>query len=337
MAEGQSSVTIRDVSERAKVSISTVSRVLNGTVPVAEQTRQRVLQAVKELDYRPNVFARSLVTNRSGGIGVIVNEMSSPFYGAMVRGVEQVFEPADMHLLVASGKAAADRERKAIDLLLSRRVDALIVHLEALPDEEVLELLDADLPVVLVGRRIAEAGSRSIFIDNEYGGMLAVRYLTGNGHRTIGHLSGPLSFPDSRARLMGYRQALAEAGIPFDDTLVIESDWLEAGGYQATMRLLRRRPDLTAIFAANDQMAIGAYQALRASGRDIPDDVSVVGFDDVVFSRYLFPTLTTVRQPLLEMGEAAARYVLSALEGEEAEVTDQFEAELTIRQSVRKL
>lgn len=337
MAETHATVTIRDVSERAKVSISTVSRVLNGTVPVAEPTRQRVLAAVRELNYRPNAFARSLVTNRSGGIGVIVNEMTSPFYGTLVRGVEQVFEAADMHLLVASGKAQADRERKAINLLLSRRVDALIVHLEALPDEEVLELLAGEVPVVLVGRHIAEAGDRSIAIDNEYGGRLAVRHLTDNGHRVIGHLSGPLSFPDSRARLQGYRQALEEAGMPFDDDLIIESDWLEEGGYQATLRLLKRRPDLTAIFAGNDQMAIGAYQALRSSGRDIPTDVSVVGFDDVVFASYLYPTLTTVRQPLLEMGMAAARFALAALKGEEAEVSNEFEPSLTIRQSVRAL
>ena len=337
MAEVSGNATIRDVSERAQVSISTVSRVLNGTVPVAADTRRRVLAAVNELNYRPNVFARSLVTNRSGGIGVIVNEMTSPFYGTLVRGVEQVFESAGMHLLVASGKADAERERKAINLLLTRRVDALVVHLEALPDIEVLELLDSALPVVMVGRHIAEAGSRSIAIDNEYGGLLAARHLTDNGHRVIGHLTGPLSFPDSRARLQGYRQGLEEAGIAFDDTLVIESDWLEDGGYQATMRLLKRRPDITAVFAGNDQMAIGSYQALRATGKRIPDDISVVGFDDVVFARYLYPTLTTVRQPLLEMGEAAAGLVLAALRGEKPEVTEQFEPELAVRQSVRRL
>ncbi len=189
----------------------------------------------------------------------------------------------------------------------------------------------------MVGRHIAEAGSRSIAIDNEYGGLLAARHLTDNGHRVIGHLTGPLSFPDSRARLQGYRQGLEEAGIAFDDTLVIESDWLEEGGYQATMRLLKRRPDITAVFAGNDQMAIGSYQALRATGKRIPDDISVVGFDDVVFARYLYPTLTTVRQPLLEMGEAAAGLVLAALRGEKPEVTEQFEPELAVRQSVRRL
>ena len=337
MSDTHGTVTIRDVSRRAQVSMSTVSRVLNGTVPVAEATRSRVLKAVAELDYRPNAFARSLATNRSGGIGVIVNEMTSPYYSVMVSGVEGVVEAAGMHILVASGKADAAFEQRAIENLRSRRVDALVLHVEALSDDAVLELMAGDLPVILVARHIAEAGNRSLSIDNEFGGRLATEHLLENGHRIIGHLTGPLSFPDSRARLQGYRQALVAAGVDYSDELVIESDWLEEGGYHAAQRLLRRRPDITAIFAGNDQMAAGVLQALREAGRSIPDEISVVGFDDVLFARYLYPSLTTVRQPLQEMGAAAARLALSALNGKEVEVRRRFEPELISRQSVRKL
>ncbi len=337
MSDAGGSATIRDVSRLAGVSMSTVSRVLNGTVPVAAATRERVLQAVEQLSYRPNAFARSLVTNRSGGIGVIVNEMTSPYYGVMVRGVEQVLEPAGMHMLVVSGKASLERERQALQLLKSRRVDALVLHVEALPDEEILELMQGELPVVLVARRLAEAGNHSLSIDNEYGGRLATQHLISHGHRRIAHLTGPLSFPDSRARLLGYRQALADAGIAYDEALTIESDWLEEGGYHATQRLLNRGAGITAIFAGNDQMAAGVLQALRDAGRSIPDDISVVGFDDVLFARYLYPSLTTVRQPLLEMGAAAARLALAALSDEEVEVRNKFEPELVARQSVRSI
>ena len=337
MSDSNGNATIRDVSRLAQVSMSTVSRVLNGNVPVAASARERVLKAVAELNYRPNAFARSLATNRSGGVGVIVNEMTSPYYGVMVRGVEEVVENAGMHILVASGKADAAQEERAIEILRSRRVDALVLHVEALSDEAVLELMAEDLPVVLVARHIAEAGDRSLSIDNELGGRLATEHLLANGHRIIGHLSGPLNFPDSRARLQGYRQALSAAGIAYSDELVIESDWLEEGGYQAARRLLKRRPDITAIFAGNDQMAAGVLQALRNEGRSIPEDISVVGFDDVLFARYLYPSLTTVRQPLLEMGAAAARLALSALNGTEVEVPRKFEPELIERQSVRRL
>lgn len=337
VSEANGSATIRDVSRLARVSMSTVSRVLNGNVPVAADTRERVLKAVEQLNYRPNAFARSLATNRSGGVGVIVNEMTSPYYGVMVRGVEQVLEPECMHMLVASGKADLEAERRSLDFLRSRRVDALVLHVEAMGDEEVLDLMQEDLPLVLVARHLAEAGSRSLSIDNEYGSRLATNHLIEHGHRRIGHLTGPLSFPDSRARLQGYRQALTEAGIEFDEALTIESDWLEEGGYHAARRLLNRCPDITAIFAGNDQMAAGVLQALRESGRGIPDDISVVGFDDVLFARYLYPSLTTVRQPLLEMGAAAARLVLAALNGEELEVKTKFEPELVVRQSVRSI
>lgn len=327
--------TIREVSKLAKVSASTVSRVLNGTVPVAEPTRTRVLDAIEKLDYRPNAFARSLATNRSGGIGVSVNDLSSPYYGAMIKGVEAEVEAAGMHLLVASGHVDALREREALEFLLDRRSDALVVHLESMSDDEVLHFMERGVPMVLMGRYLADAEDRCVWLDNELGGELAARHLLDSGHTSIAHLAGPLHFPDARARLHGFRRALEAAGVHYDERHVVEADFLEAGGYAATLRLLSRGVPFTAIASANDQMAAGALQALAENGFSVPDDVSVIGFDDVLFARYLSPSLTTVRQPLEEMGRAAARIALALLEGRETEVERRFEPTLVTRDSVR--
>ena len=327
--------TIREVSRRAKVSASTVSRVLNGTVPVSEDIRERVLAVVEELNYRPNAFARSLVTNRSGGIGVSVNDLGSPYYGAMIKGVEAEVEAAGMHLLVSTGHADALMERRAIEFLSERRPDALVVHLEAMPDAEILELMEGSVPIVLMGRRLTGAEDRCVHLDNTVGGDLATTHLLDKGHTRIAHLAGPPSFPDAGERLAGYRRALDRAGIPFDGRYVVEGDFLEESGYLATRAFLDAMLPFTGIFCANDQMAAGCLQALREADLAVPGDVSVVGYDDVQFARYLSPTLTTVRQPLAQMGRAAARIALAVLEGTETEVKHRFEPMLVMRESVR--
>lgn len=326
--------TIKEVSRRAKVSPSTVSRVLNETVPVADDTKQRVLDAVRELNYEPNVFARSLVTNRSGGIGVVLNEISSPFFSGIIKGIEEVVEANGMHLVVSSGHADALCEREAATFLRQHRTDALILHPESMSDDDILKWLDNDIPLVIIGRFVAELTDRCVYLDNEMGGFLATQHLLESGHERIAHISGPLAMKDSRDRLHGYRRALEAAGLAFDEKLVVEANFVEEGGSRATSRLLNRGTEFTAIFAGNDQMAAGALQTLRDAGLKVPNDISLVGYDDVLFARYLFPTLTTVRQPLVEMGRAAAGIAIAALEKKEAEVKRKFDPELIIRTSV---
>jgi LacI family transcriptional regulator len=327
--------TIREVSRLARVSPATVSRVLNGTTPVAPPTRERVLQAVAALDYTPNAFARGLATNRSGGIGLTVNEVSSPYFGAFIAGVEQVAREHDLHLMVSSGFAQAETEHGSIEFLLGRRCDGLVVQAEGLPDEDLIELVrGGPTPVVVFGRSVAEIEDVCIVMKNEPGGALATEHLLAHGHRRIAHVSGPLSFPDARERLHGYRRALEAAGLEYDERYVVESTFLEEGGARATARLLERVPELTAIFFANDQMAAGGMRTLRDCGRDVPRDVSVVGFDDVFLAQYLTPTLTTVRQPLVDMGRAAAHLLLAQLGHEGRGVVHRFDPELVERQSV---
>jgi len=329
--------TIKEVSRLARVSTATVSRVLNGTSPVATPTRERVLAAIESLAYKPNAFARGLATNRSGGIGITVNEVSSPYFGAFIFGVEQVAREAGIHLMVSSGFADAEHERASIEFLLERRCDGLVIQAEGLADEVLIDLVrNGPAPVVVFGRGIAEVEGSCVVLNNELGGALATDYLLDHGHRRIGHISGPLSFPDARDRLHGYRRALEAAGVEYVERYVVESTFLEDGGAHAAARLLDRAPEVSAIFVANDQMAAGAMRTLREIGRDVPAEVSVVGFDDVFLAQYLTPTLTTVRQPLVDMGRAAAHLLLARLGHAGEEVVHRFDPELVERQSVAR-
>jgi LacI family transcriptional regulator len=329
--------TIKEVSQRAHVSPSTVSRVLNGTTPVSADARERVLRAIEELDYTPNAFARGLATNRSGGIGVTTNDIGSPYYAVMLRGVEAAIEDAGLHLMVSSGHARAEDERSAIQFLKQRRSDALIVQAEALSDAELIDLADrAGVPVVVFGRHIPELEPVCVHLDNEAGGRIATEHLLRHGHRRIAHIAGPLRFPDARHRLQGYRDALDDAGIPYDDHLVVEGDFREEGGRAAMERLLDRTTEIDAAFVANDQMAAGALRAARDRGLDVPLDLSLVGYDDVLLAQYLSPTLTTVRQPLFDMGRAAGDIAIALLEQKKVEVRTRFEPELVVRESVAR-
>lgn len=332
--------TIKEVSHIAQVSMATVSRVLTGSAPVAESTRARVLAAMQQTGYTPNAFARSLATNRSGSIGVVVNELSSPFYGGIVRGIEEVVEAAGLHLMVSSGHADRALERKAVESLRQRRADALIVQLETVLDYDLLRWAAHAIPLVIVCRYVPELAERCVYLDNVLGGYLATKQLLAHGHRRIAHITGWLAIKDARDRLEGYRQALLESGIPYDEGLVIEGNFVEEGGQRGMKRLLRRKLDFTAIIAGNDQTAAGALHTLREYGLQVPHDVSLIGYDDVILARYLYPALTTIRQPLVEMGRAAAQLALTALGAFKAdageEVIRKFEPTLVVRESVAR-
>lgn len=329
--------TIREVSRLARVSMATVSRVLNDTVPVADETRARVLDAVTKLDYRPNAFARSLATNRSGGLGVIVKALSSPFFSPMLDGIESIAESQGMHLMVSSGHVDARTEKRALEFLVERRPDALILDVEGLSDEFLAELANGSIPIFIIGRLVPVLAERCVYLDNIAGGLLMTNHLLEQGHTRIAHITGLLAMHDSRERLAGYRRALEDAGLEFDEALVVESDFQEEGGERAISELLERDTEFTAVFAANDQMAAGALVALREAGRDVPDDVSLVGHDDVLLARYLYPALTTARQPIFEMGAAVTSMALASVGADTKEVKNRFEPTMMARSSVRAL
>ncbi|WP_420594362.1 LacI family DNA-binding transcriptional regulator [Deinococcus sp.] len=323
-----------EVSRRAQVSIATVSRVLNSPSSVKPSTRERVLEAMQMLSYTPNGAAQALGAGRSYGVGVLVGDLASPYFGLMLRSIEATVRGAGLHALISNGDFQADTERDAMLFLRQRRAEAMIVQVSGTSDETLIEWARSGPPLVVFGRRIADLAGRCVYLDNEQGGRLATQTLLDAGHRYIAHVTGSMSDQDSKDRLTGYRQALERASVPYVDDRVVISDFTEEGGRRATLRLLQRRVPFTALFMGNDQMAAGALQVLVAAGLRVPHDVSLIGYDDVVFTRYFTPALTTVRQPLEDMGRSAAQLALSVLGHDVGAAQLCFEPELVHRQSV---
>lgn len=324
-------VTIHDIARQAGVSPSTVSRVLNGSTPVAEAKRAAVLAAVQALQYQPSVLAQGLARGRTSVVGVLTQDIGSPFYAELLKGIEQGLYGSGYHPMFASGNWRGDDEREAVEMLLSRRVDALIVLGGQLPDTDLCGLAE-QTPLVVVGRSVAGLEQQCLRVDDRQGAYRATRYLIELGHTRIAHITGLASHQDANDRRSGYVAALAESGLVADPQLIVEGDFGEQSGLLAADALLSRSARFTAIFTANDQLAYGARLALFRRGIRVPDDISLVGFDDQAASAYTTPPLTTMRQPTLEMGREAARAVLRLLDGQPVELPI-VQTSLVIRES----
>jgi LacI family transcriptional regulator len=306
------SANIGMVAQAAGVSASTVSRVLNGTAEVSEAKKQAVFKAIAELHFVPNPIARGLAGGRTLSVGVVTQALDSPFYGAAMRGIEDELIRAGYNALFVSGHWNAKTEADCIDLLLSRRVDGIVVLTGRLTDQS-LKDLSKQLPLVVTGRTLKARGLYSLNFDNFEGGRLATQHLIQLGHRRIAFITGEAGHPDGTERFNGYQAALKEAGIALDPALVIPGEFHELSGLLAVDRLLAANQLFTAIFAANDQMAVGAALGLQRHSLRVPEDVSVVGFDDLPTSQFSIPPLTSVRQPAYELGRLAAAAILELL------------------------
>lgn len=327
-------VTLAEVAREAGVSPSTVSRILNGTARVKASKVTQVRAAIDKLGYKPNAFARSLVTGASGSVGVLTQDIASPYYGDALSGIERGLMGSGYSPLIVSGHWRTDDEEHAIELFLSRRVEALIVLGGHLPQQD-LHALAQQLPVAVLGRQVdfTVPGSVSLALDNRQAAHDVVSYLIERGHRRIGFISGPRDHVDACDRLAGYRQALEERGLSYQPSLVAHGDFLEPSGLIGMQLLLAQHPDMTAVFSANDQMAYGARLALYRMGLRVPEDMSLVGFDDLPGSTYTTPPLSSVRQPMAEMGHWLARFVVAQLTGGQIEPF-QPRLELRLRESV---
>jgi LacI family transcriptional regulator len=328
-------VTLTDIALLAGVSTSTVSRALSGAKPVAAATQARVAKAVRELDYRPNTVARALARGRTMTIGVLTVDYR-PFYGRMLEGVEQALEGSGYRPLVTSRRWRSrdvSEQLRMLELLVAQQVDAVVVLGGRLADHEFRRIVGG-LPLVTVMPDQLPATGNILDVDTREAACSATRYLIALGHERIAHITGIPGLAHSTARLLGYQQALTEAGLPLLPNLVVEGRFDEPSGQAAVETLLTRGESFTALFAANDQMAFGAMLSLYLHGLRVPDDVSVVGFDDVRLSAYTTPPLTTVCIPTHELGQCAARIALELLAGR-APSHATFEAKLVIRQSAR--
>jgi LacI family transcriptional regulator len=320
--------TILDVARAAGVSTATVSRAMNGGL-VSPAARASVEAAVARLGYRPNTVARGLATGRTGVIGVIVPDVAGPLYAQMARGIEDVTEPLGLQFFMLTDNRSAELERRAITTLLERRVDGLVLIGSRLERAALEALLGSGTAIVLVEREGADVPFASISLDNEGGAYAATRYLVECGHRRIAHVTG-LRAAGERRRA-GYLRALADAGL--EPGPLLEGDFSEDSGVAAAAPLLAQR-GVTAVFCANDRIALGLSSALIAAGVLLPDDLSLVGFDDLPFSAFLSPALTTVRQDARVMGRLAAQRVVAAMSGAAEPTATLVPPELVIRASV---
>jgi LacI family transcriptional regulator len=305
-------VTIGRVAQAAGVSASTVSRVLNGTAVVSDVKKQAIDEAIATLGFVPNPIARGLAGGRTFSIGVVTQALDSPFYGAAMRGIEDALLPAGYNALFVSGHWNAAAEARCIDVLQSRRVDGIVVLTGRLTDQA-LKAYAKNQPLVVTGRTLKAQGLFTLNFDNFEGGRLATRHLIQLGHRRIAFITGDAGHPDATERLRGYRAALEAAGIAFDQRLVVPGEYHELSGLLAVDRLLATSQRFTAIFAANDQMAVGAALGLQRRSLRVPEDVSIVGFDDLPTSQFAIPPLTSVQQPAYELGRLAASAMLQLL------------------------
>ena len=313
-AEPARTPSIYEVARQAGVSVATVSRVLNGKGPVRTETRQRVLDAVAALDYVPHSAARSLSTRRTMSIGVLLPDMHGAFFSELVRGIDLAARAAGYHLLV-SGSHSDQAETAAVLQALHGRVDGLILMTPALRGGSSLRAsLPRRVPVVLLNDHGNGDGHDTLRIDNRHGARLAVEHLLALGHRAVAFIAGPPDNADALERLRGYREALRAHGIAAPTRLELAGDFAEESGMRAGERIARLDPRPTAVFAANDAMAIGCLAALREHGLNVPKDVSLVGFDDIPIARYLTPALTTVQVPIAELGRQAVRRLLHRIE-----------------------
>ena len=328
--------TIYDVCAKAGVSMATVSRVINGNDNVRKSTRQKVLKAMDSLNYKPNVIAQSLASKVSNSVGVLVSELSGPVFGQMMSGIEEELRKAGKHVFIASGHSDLEREKEGIEILISRNCDALIMHVEAVSDDYLIELSKTSIPFVLLNRNVPSLDNNCITLNNNYGGYLATKLLLDLGHTEIAYISGPLWKTDAQDRLTGHKRALKEHGVKYNKALNYEGNFKRQGGFSGLEYFLNSKHSFTGLVCGNDEMAAGSMVKARDEKLRIPDDLSIVGFDDINFARYLHPKLTTIRYPVNEMGHMASKMVLKNVYHKDVDdIKSSFEPKLIIRDSAQ--
>ncbi len=327
-------VTISEIAQLANVSVSTVSRALsNSNYPLKEETRNRILKLAEELGYKPNLVARSLQTNRSHLVGVIVDRMQSPFSPTTVQGIQDGLRSAGYSISIAYSNRDQALAIEAINSFYSRQADGIVVINSWLHTYNDPILAMQNRPFVFVNRLFGACLKNCVGPGDRVGAQIATQHLVDLGHKRIGYINGVENWIEARDRLSGYQDVLQKNGLPVDETLIARGDWGVDSGYRGAQELLASKERPTAIFAANDIMALGAIYATQEAGLQIPGDIALVGYDDRDFAEWIRPALTTIRMPSYEMGLAAARLLLEQFAGEEMEDATQIPGKLIIRDS----
>jgi len=327
-------ITIFDVADEAGVSYSTVSRVVNNKSNVNPETRERVLRAMAQLGYVGNVPARSLAGGTSRVVGLLVDHLNTSYMGEIIRGIDEALEAHNYNLMLYTTHRRKTKESAYVTKLTRNFADGLLLILPRNESAYLETLHQRHFPHVLIDYQGYNQNVPSIITTNRKGAYDAVTYLIGQGHRRIGFVTGTIEFGCAQERLAGYQTALRDHGIELDSDLICEGDFLQPQGYRCTQQLLSLETPPTALFVSNDVMAFGAMEAARVHGLQIPTDLSIIGFDDIPQAAHVHPGLTTVRQPLEEMGRRAAELLLRYIANPQAEVERiELPTELILRDS----
>ena len=330
--------TISDIARMADVSTTTVSHVLNHTRPVSKALRARVVAAIQELDYKPNAMARGLRMQNSKTLGLIIPDNSNPFFSEIALGAEDCAFRHGYSIVLCNSRHDLARELTYITQLTSYPVDGLVLCAVSVSIEHINESADLAGPLTIIARKLQEVDADVILADHQQGARLAVGHLVELGHRRIAIITGPLDLAPAKDRLEGYRSVLHQAEIPIYAEYIVEGDFQVGSGRELASRLLTLEDPPTAIFASNDMMAIGALHTAKKLGVHVPEDLSLVGFDNIFLSSLVDPALTSVAQPAYRLGELAVEKLISRINGEETAAYSEIclPTELVVRSSTRR-
>lgn len=305
--------TIKDIARKAGVAPSVVSRALNNKYGVKSTTKDLILKLAEEMNYYPNTAARSLVTRKTETIGVMMADISEPYYSLMIKGMEYIANQTGYTLLFSNSYESIEHSRVLYKMINSERVDGLVIVGSNIQEKNFsMTLIEQKIPFVLVERNFSDPRVNCIWVDNVEGAYMATKYLIDKGHRKIAHIAGNFYNQVTLDRIEGYKKALRKAGIDYSEELVLSGNYVWQGGYENMRQVIKHHPQCTAVFAASDSMAFGALQAIAEAGLSVSNDIAVIGFDDLEFSGLTNPPLTTIRQPRYEMGQKSVE-ILAAL------------------------
>ncbi len=327
-------ITLKMVAEKAEVSVNTASRAINNRPDINLETKKRVLQIAKELGYIRNAAAVALRTKKTGTIGVVIADNSNPFYAEVLNGIEVAAREKNYHIILANTQRDYRKEEEAINLLRAKRVDGLLIAPVQDRDDDIKKLIEANIPFVIVGRDFENIEVDAVYNDEVKGGFLATEYLIKKGHKRIALIDGFLYKSTTKGRLEGYKKALNKYKISLDESLISVGDINIENGYERTKQMLEKELNFTAIFAYNDMMAFGSMQAIKEKGLRIPEDIGLVGYDDIPFSSLMNPALTTIKLKKQELGVESVKLLFSRINGGRKKTKKvMLDVELQIRKS----
>ncbi|GGE57142.1 ribose utilization transcriptional repressor RbsR [Priestia taiwanensis] len=332
------SITIKDVAKKTGVSITTVSQILNGKGQrFSEKTREKVWSAAEELNYKANYFAQNMVTKQTQTIGVIIPDITNTFYSDMIKGIEDYLYENGFMVLLCNSTDNEERENLYLNQLVHRSVDGFIIASSTISDEMIFDLLKKnDKPYILLDRKREEHESDNIIVDDTEGGYVATEHLITLGHRNIGVITSSSSDVNVHNRFVGYKKCMEDYGLLMKEEWIMRETLSMSGGYEAAKKLLQA--DVSAIFATSDQLAIGVYRAASEVGVCIPEQLSLIGYDDIELASYMSPPLTTIHQPIYEIGKLAAETLIHRIMNpEEAAKNHLVKTRLVVRSSTKVL